>query len=161
MRDGAARRLRTLFAAALTIAVGTLFVAAPTAATLYKWVDKNGRVIYSDQPPPSDVKVEIVKPPPPPANPNAAQELADKELDIKLRDKKRADEAKVAEKTRVDSDKRRENCVQARGQLQALQAADQQYYRFNEKGERVYLDDEGRRAAIEQNARAVRDNCQT
>ena len=38
-------------------------------AALYKWTDANGRVVYSDQPPAGDVKVDTVAGPPPPANP--------------------------------------------------------------------------------------------
>jgi hypothetical protein len=146
-------------AAALAVVVSLLFTAAPAGATMYKWVDKNGRVVYSDQPPPSDIKSEIVKPPPPPVNPNAAKEFADKELEIKLRDKKRTEEAQVAEKARVEAERRRENCVQARGQLQALQVASQSFYRYTEKGERIVLDDTARRAAVEQQQQVVRENC--
>ena len=50
--------------------------AAPASAAIYKWTDANGRVVYSDQPPPANVKVEAIAPPPPPANPNAVKELA-------------------------------------------------------------------------------------
>ena len=146
-------------ALATALAVGLLFAAAPAAATTYKWVDKNGRVVYSDQPPPADIKAEIVRPPPPPDNPNAAKELADREQEIKLRDKKRAEEAQTAEKTRIDAERRRENCVQARGQLRVLQLANQNYYRYDEKGERVVLDAPARREAIELQQQIVRENC--
>lgn len=147
--------------ATLAIMAGPLLADAATAATMYKWVDRNGRVVYSDQAPPPDVKAEIVKPPPPPANSNAAQELADKELEIKLRDKKRAEEAQTADRTRAEADRRREHCMQARGQLRTLQLANQEfYYRYNDKGERIPLDDAARKALIEQLQQIVRDSCQ-
>ena len=158
-RGSACARTNPWGAHALAVALGLMFTSAPALATMYKWVDKNGRVVYSDQPPPADIKSEIVKPPPPPVNPNAAKELADKELDVKLRDKKRAEEAQAADKLRTDAESRRVNCVQARGQLQALQAANQGYYRYNEAGERVALDDAARRVAIEQQQQIVRENC--
>ena len=45
--------------AAYAIAATALLLAAvPAAAALYKWIDANGRVIYSDQPPPANVKAE-------------------------------------------------------------------------------------------------------
>ena len=148
--------------ATLAIAAGLSLADAPAAATMYKWVDPSGRVVYSDQPPPPNVKAEIVKPPPPPANSNAAQELADKEVEIKLRDKKRAEEAQAADRTRADADRRRENCMQARGQLRTLQLANQEaYYRYNDKGERIPLDDAARKALIEQLQQSVRENCQS
>jgi hypothetical protein len=154
-----ARTLRGAILAALALAAAALLAAAPAAATMYKWVDKSGRVVYSDQPPPPDVKAEIVKPPPPPANTGAAQDLANKELEIRQRDKKRAEDAQSAERNRADADRRRENCTQARGQLRTLQLANQDFFRFDEKGERVLLDDQARKALIEQLQQVVRDNC--
>jgi hypothetical protein len=151
---------RGALAIALAAAFGLLLAAAPATATMYKWVDKNGRVVYSDQPPPANVKSEIVKPPPPPVNPNAAKELVDKELETKLRDKKRAEEAQAAEKQRADAARRREICTQARGQLRGLQLDNQNYIRYNEKGEPISLDDAARREAIELQQRTVQEYCQ-
>ena len=157
-RDADRVASRSTLAAALAIAVGVLVAAAPVGATMYKWVDKSGKVVYSDQPPPADIKSEIVKPPPPPANPNASKELADKELEIKQRDKKRADDAQAADKVRVEADRRRENCAQARGQLLAMQQ-NANVVRYNEKGERIFLDDAARREAVERQQQAVLENC--
>ena len=152
----AAVRRAAIIAGALALAVG----AAPALATMYKWVDKNGKVIYSDQPPPGNVKSEVIKPPPPPVNPNAAQELADKQLEIKVRDKKAQEQAKTAEKTRADNERRRENCQQARLQLRALEAGNQLFYRYDANGQPIYLDEGARVAAAAQQRDSVRDLCQ-
>jgi hypothetical protein len=154
-RPAVARRVALAALAAAMVACS-----APAFATMYKWVDKDGKVIYSDQPPPSNVKSEVIKPPPPPSNPNAAQELADKQLELKLRDKKQQDQAKTAEKTRTDNERRRENCQQARMQLRALEAGNQLFYRYDANGQPVYLDDAGRLAAVAQQRDSVRDLCQ-
>ncbi len=119
--------------------VALAVAAAPAAATMYKWVDANGRVVYSDQPPPANVKSEVVKPPPPPANPNAAQELEEQDVANKQRDKKRAEDAKAAETARQTSERRREVCVTGARADQGAAAKDEAMYRFNEKGEKVYL----------------------
>ena len=140
-------------ALALVLAAG-----AAGAATMYKWVDANGRVIYSDQPPPGNVKSEIVKPPPPPVNPTAAQEFADKEQELKQKDKKKAEETKAAEKTRTDAERKREACTSATSQIKALQAKDP-LFRYNEKGEKVYYDDEARRIEIQRQQQNVREYC--
>jgi hypothetical protein len=128
-------------------------------ATLYKWVDANGRVVYSDQPPPASVKPEIVTPPPPPANPNAAKELEDQAIAIKQREKKLADEAKAVDKARQTSQARREACVNALGQMKALQQRNESLYRFNDKGEKVLYDDQARREEIERQQQIARENC--
>jgi hypothetical protein len=59
-------------------------VAGPATAALYKWTDASGRVVYSDQPPTGNVKVETLQGPPP-ANPSAVKDLANKELEFKQR----------------------------------------------------------------------------
>jgi hypothetical protein len=143
----------------LTVALGLLMAVAPAGAAMYKWLDANGRVVYSDQPPPANVKSEIVKEPPPRANPNAAKDLVNQETEIKLREKKQAEEAKNADKARADADRRREICAQALGQLKALQLESANLYRFNDKGEKVFLDDAARRSETEQLQQVVRENC--
>jgi hypothetical protein len=151
----AARRvLAVVLAAALALA------AAPASAAMYKWVDKNGRVVYSDQPPPPDVKSEIVKPPPPPANPNAAQELADKQLELKMKEKKQAEAAKADEVKRAETERRRETCQQARAQLRGMLAAgNRPLVRYNDKGEMIALDEAARLAAIENQQQTIREFC--
>jgi len=143
-------------ACALVIAIGAIGAGSAAAATMYKWVDEKGQVIYSDQPPPG-VKAEVVKPPPPPANPNAAKELANAEAEMKQREKQRIEKAEKAEKARQDAEKKQEVCTRARQQIATLQRED--LYRFNEKGERYLLDADMRAKEAEEQQKIVRDNC--
>ena len=69
------RSARPALAAAM-LGLGLALCAGGAAATLYKWTDANGRVVYSDQPPAGNVKYEIVGAAPPPANPNAVRDMA-------------------------------------------------------------------------------------
>lgn len=159
----ALRHAGTPLFARLCFAVGAALAlaaaAAPAAATLYKWVDANGRVVYSDQPPPSNVQSEVVKPPPPPANPNAAKEFEDKDAAIKQRDRKRVEDTKAAEQTRQTTERRREACANALGQLRALQQKGENLYRFNDKGEKVYYNDDMRRDEADRQQQIIRENC--
>lgn len=150
-------RMRAGIAAAAIAAIAA--VVTPAFAAMYKWVDANGRVVYSDQPPPANVKSEVVPPPPPPSNPNAARELEERDLSIKQRDKKRAEEAKLADKTREATQRKREICVTALGQIKALQQKDENIYRYNDKGEKVYYNDEMRREEYERQQQIARENC--
>mgnify|MGYP003693546373 CR=1 FL=1 len=64
-RESAAQRSprraqRSTVPLALAIVLGTFCVISPAGSALYKWTDANGRVVYSDQPPPGDVKVERI-----------------------------------------------------------------------------------------------------
>jgi hypothetical protein len=149
-----ARISRTALAVALL--AGTYGAAA--GAALYKWTDANGRVVYSDQPPLDAAKAQQLRGAPPPANPNAAKELAQREAEFK---KRQADAAKAEEKAgkdRVGAEKHDEACAQAKGQLRQLGESQLAIYRYNEKGEREVMDDDARaREAAKINA-WLRDN---
>jgi glutaredoxin len=51
-----------MFLKVLALGVFVLCIASPASAQMYKYVDKDGRTVYSDQPPPPDArKVENAK----------------------------------------------------------------------------------------------------
>lgn len=155
---GPARRtaLSVLLPAVLGAAA---FVAATYAdAALYKWTDANGRVVYSDQPPPPNVKATTVTAPPP-GDPNALKELLQKDAEARQRKAQRTEAATKAAQTEADAQTRREQCTQVRGQIGQLGASQELVYRYNAKGERVVLDDAARRAERDKLQAWVRDNC--
>ena len=115
-------------------------IAAPAFAALYKWTDAQGRTVYSDQPPSTDVKTEQLRAHPPPANPNAAKELAQRQADYQKRQKDSADAAAKGDKDRADAAKHTEICAQAKGQLRQLSENQILIYRYNEKGDREVMD---------------------
>jgi hypothetical protein len=131
-----------MHAAALGAAL--CLAALPAAAALYKWVDANGRVVYSDQPPNANVKVETVNGPPPPSNPNAAKELAQKDAELRKRQGEKAAAVAKADKERVVNTKRAEECTRVASSLQQLSWGQVVIYRANEKGEQVPMDDAAR-----------------
>jgi hypothetical protein len=163
-------RIRSLTVPAPSRAAwGTCFIGAvlailalPAAAALYKWTDANGRVIYSDQPPPGNVKVETINAPPPPSNPNAVKELASKEAELAQKKILKADEDAKAAKARTEAAQKQEQCAKVRGQLAVLQPDQNQQvliFRANEKGEPVYMDDGSRRKERERLEVWIRENC--
>src|SRR5437016_6180861 len=129
------------------------------AASHYKWTDASGHVVYSDQPPPGNVKSEILKSPPPAANPNAVKELATKELEYRQRQLDKAEASAKAEKDTATAKARTDNCTQVKGEMQQLAQGDLSFYRINEKGERVLMDDASRRAERERLGKWMRENC--
>src|SRR5438309_6612500 len=141
------------------VLVAAFFPAATGAAALYKWTDASGRVVYSDQPPPGNVKSEMLKGPPPPANPNAVKEMATKELEYRQRQLDKAEAGAKADKDRTMAKDRADNCAQVKGQMQTLAEEGLALYRINEKGERVAMDDAARRAERERLGKWMRENC--
>ena len=146
---------RHLAYAALVLA---LALAAPAGATLYKWTDANGRVVYSDQPPPGSTKVEIIAAPGPAANPNAVKEMSSKDAEFKKRQVEAADAAKVDDKQRAEIGKQAEVCQRARAQATQLGAEQIVLYRINEKGEQVAMDTEARRRERASVEKWLKDN---
>jgi len=157
--NAAARRWPAWIAgAALVVAAA---ITAPHAhAALYKWVDSNGRTVYSDIPPSGDIKAERINGPAAPANPNAVKDMVGQEADLKKRQMQRVDDETKSEKAKADAAKRQEQCSLMRGQLKALQMDSVQHYRINEKGERVLIDPAMRRQQAERVETYLRDNCQ-
>ncbi len=129
------------------------------AAGLYKWVDENGKVVYSDTPPPASAKEsKALAAPPPPADPGAAKSLEDRRQKLQ---KSRENEAEQAKKDAEEAARKAEsqaNCGQWRGELIAIDKG-VVGARINEQGERVLLDEKqlARRKADLQ--RWVADHC--
>jgi hypothetical protein len=140
----------------ICVVVGMLMFALPAAATLYKWTDANGRVVYSDQPPPGKTDVKTLQGPPPPANPAAAKELANKELEYKQRQLEVVEADKKADKDRAATKALTENCTQVKSSLDQL-GSDLTLYKVNEKGERIAMDDTARRAERDRLVKWMKD----
>lgn len=164
-------RFLNFFAKAKTLpwlaVLAALLAFTPTShAIQWKWLDAQGKVQYSDRPPPSDVpdksilkrpakNASLSKPLPATDAPTSSpsKPLAPT-VDAELEKKKRQADEADASKRKADEEKqaqtRADNCQRARKYEKALD----QGYRFtrpNDKGEREVLDEKG---IAEEKARA-------
>jgi hypothetical protein len=135
----------------------TLSLALPASAQMYKWVDSNGKVQYSDKPPPSNIKAERLRDLAPAASAPAASEGKDgaKKDAAKSGPKTVAEQEQAFRKRQLDASKAREedgqkqaesreraeNCKRAKAVAANLQIGGRQS-RIDDKGERVILDDQ-------------------
>ena len=143
---------------ALAFSLLAVTVAAGAQAALYKWTDAQGRVVYSDQPPSGNVKSEQLRGAPPPANPNAAKELAQRDAEFKKRQDDAAKADAKSTKDRATSAEHAENCAQMRAELKQLTESQLAIYRYNANGEREVMDDDARaKERVKVNA-WIRDN---
>ena len=131
-------------------------------AQLYKWVDKDGNVRYSDRPP-VDAKASQLKPPPgAPSAPAAAGKKDEKPLTpeqaFQKRQKDQEDQAQKTEKQRAEADASRFNCEVAQANLRTAESG-QRMSSTDKTGERVYLSDAQVAKAAELARQAVRDWC--
>ena len=147
----------------LAIAAAVAFV--PLAgAQLYKYVDKDGKTVYTDQPPANVDSKPIAAPPPPPtAAPSKDAGGAGKSALAKDKDANKAREQakeqqkkqeEVAEKERLAE----QRCTQARTAFRQYSEGGR-IMKYNEKGERTYLDDAEIDAAREKARREMDEAC--
>ncbi|MDR0478943.1 MAG: DUF4124 domain-containing protein [Burkholderiaceae bacterium] len=147
-----------------------LLLAAALMASLpalaqYSWIDNAGRRVYSDQPPPANIpQKNILSERSMPVNAlvPAAPGSAASGQDQALEDKKKAADAAVAAKKKADEQKlaaqRADNCQRARTALAGLQSG-ARVAQFNAQGERSYMTDDQRAAAIERTQDIIRSDC--
>lgn len=113
----------------------------PSFGEVYRWVDSDGRVQYSDHAPPGiDAKIVGAKPATGGDSGTAVKTYTDKEQDFRKRQVESAEKAKKQATLDDESKAKQQNCTQARAQLATTETGGR-IARMNEKGEREYLDD--------------------
>jgi hypothetical protein len=134
--------------------VGTMAI----AQNLYKWVDDNGRVTYSDQPPPGKVKSQEVVKTVGSANAGAVRQITDQDAQFKKRQDDAAKKQAEAAKKEQFEVIRQDSCARARGELRALHE-NIPIARMNESGERVVLDEGAREAEGKRLETFIEESC--
>ena len=147
----------------LFIAVAILLATATVAAQVYKWVDKDGKVQYTDTPPPaSATKTEAKKvDTSPPAASTTAAPAKSPQARAKDADKLKADIAEKAKKTEADrqnAEINASNCSNARSVIRELETG-RPLTRTSEAGSREYLDDATREAEMTKARKSVAEFC--
>jgi hypothetical protein len=172
---------RTALLTALLVAATSL--AAPAAAQ-WAWKDDNGRVVYSDRPPPSGVKSDrIVRQPSNtqtvlPSQPSggatetpahaasdtarpasgAPKTVAEQEMEFRKRQQERADAEKKAQEEQSRASAKAAECERAKGYLRTLEEGIR-IARTDASGNREFLDDTQRAAEVERTRKIVESTC--
>jgi hypothetical protein len=145
--------MRPLVRCLPALAVVALLAAPAGAQQLYKYVGPDGRIQYTDRPPPGAQNVEkvtssrvsTVGPSSAPAGGEAAKAgvpktAADREQDFRQRRADSEDKAKKAEKVAEESKAQAQQCAALRHELATMQSG-QRIARMDDKGERYYVED--------------------
>jgi hypothetical protein len=142
----------------LSVVMGLMLcLALPASAQMYKWVDADGRVQYSDKPPPGNIKTEKLRETAPAASAPAASDAkgaakkdaakagprtaAEEEQAFRKRQLDAAKAQELEGKKQVEAREKAENCKRAQAALTNLQIGGRQV-RIDDKGERVFLEDD-------------------
>lgn len=174
---------RTRRLAALAIAT-VAAVYAGGAAGQWAWKEDSGRVVYSDRPPPANIKAtQIIRQPaiaapapaPQPATPGAAggdaeraatppaastapKSIAERDMEFRKRQQERADGERKAQEEQQRSAAKAADCERSRGYLRALEEG-VRISRTDAAGNRDFLDDTQRAAEIERTRKMMQQLC--
>lgn len=156
------------------IATGlAMFVAnvAPVHAEIYKWVDKDGTVRYSDTPPPNGVKsVTTIKKKssptsvPPTINPVGNGAQANSQVSESTEDlaKKKREIEEIEKKNKAEKEaqarQKQLNCAAAKANFQSYNQGGR-IYKNDANGERVYLGDQELADGAAQAKREINEYC--
>jgi hypothetical protein len=140
-----------------------LLSATPVNAELYKWVDEQGKVHYSDQPASGKTKSETSLKIPnqldTSSSPEASKSWQEKELEYKKRQTSAAENEAKKQKEAQDAKTKRDNCEKAKQNLSQLESI-ARAYTYDEKTGRSYMNETQRSEAIEKAQKAVAEWCQ-
>ncbi len=141
----------------LLIAALLAVLAAPAAAQLYKWVDKDGKTHYSDAPPPNQETKQLNVQSGATTNAPAKSSVERDKAAQKARDEAKESGKKADEAARNASDKD-ESCSRAK-QAYATYADGGRIHKYNDKGEREFLSDEAIEKERERSRREMDEAC--
>lgn len=156
-------------AAALAVAL----VCSGTARAQWAWKDENGRLVFSDRQPPSNVKPEnIVRQPAQSsavrktveaapsegATPGAARSVAERDMEFRKRQAERTEAERKQAEELANVARRNADCERARGYLRSLEDG-ARIMRTDPQGNREFLDDTQRATEIARAREAVARSC--
>lgn len=147
----------------ILLACAVLLLPLVALAQIYQWKDAEGKVQYSDQPPPAAARQErtvapraaaAVSAPSAPARSHQDQDAAFRQRQVEQEESKAA-----REKENVAAEERKRNCEMAQGNLRNLQIGGR-HVRYDAKtGERIYLSDNEISQSIKDAQRSVDEWC--
>jgi len=127
----------------IVLAVAALCLAPVAMAQLYKYVDKDGKTVYSDQPPANvDSKQLRLQSAPSAAEaaPAPAKTAVQKDKDLDKGRKELAEKAKKSDEEAKRAQANEQRCSDAKSNLQVYEQGGRLSKR-TESGERVFLDE--------------------
>ncbi len=177
-----------LIRAIVTVAIVLAGFASTPSEAQWAWKDGNGRLVYSDRPPPSDVKpasvvrkpnTQVLANPAPASGPlddsgkpseaknsdtknapasNAPKTIAEREMEFRKRQQERADSDKKAAEEQTKNATKTAECDRARGYMKSLEDG-VRITRTDASGNREFLDDAQRAAEADRTRKIIQSTC--
>lgn len=138
--------------------LAVLLLLAPFAGAqqLYKYVDKNGRTVYSDQPP-AGIDSKLVKDAAV-SSAAPAKTAMEKDKDLEKGRKEARKQQEKDDKAAAAARDQEQRCQQAKLAVQSYQDGGR-LFKYNDKGEREFMSDDDIAAALRKAQRDVDEAC--
>lgn len=128
-------------------------------AQIYRWVDENGKVNFSDRPQPSqkieEIQINTQK------NAYGGGQVLERQRGLldqyQQQDKQRAEEKQQKEKEKAAEKAIQRACINAKDKLRQFDGSS--IYRLDDQGERIYYSEEERAQRISELKNAVQKHC--
>lgn len=139
-------------------------------AAISKWVDAQGQVHYSDQPPPPEAKAETLRSASgnegtagtsgvtAASAPAAPKTIAEREAELRKAQQAKKEAADKAAQKQAATDAVKANCATAQQNLRTLQEG-MRMVEIDANGERSYIDDTQRQQRIEKAQQEISNLC--
>lgn len=153
-----AARARTTNALAGALATACLLAAGGAAAQAYKWTDAQGKVHFSDTPPPDRKAATVSIKPQMPADPAAVARQRDWKAQLEESGTRRLEaqnQQAAEERNRKNAESR---CLAARRNVDTYQR-EGLVYRTGKDGQREYLEDKERATLLARAQERVESDC--
>lgn len=153
--------------------ISLMLVSAHAFAELNKWVDADGRVHYSDVPPPPDASTKTLRTTPAimgsktgetPTSGEAStasstpKTTAEREVELKKAQQAKKEAADKAAKKQADAEANKTHCANLQKDLRALQDGIRMV-ELDADGNQSYIDDEQRQQRIAKTQRDIGASC--
>jgi hypothetical protein len=142
--------------AVIALASALACALAPLAsAELYKYVDKDGKTVYSDQPPVNaDSKQLHVAP----ASTSAPKSYVERDKELDKQRKEAAEKEKKSEQSAAQAKAAEERCTQAQANYKSFEEGGR-LLKYNDKGEREYMTDDEIEAGRAKSKQQMEEAC--
>lgn len=126
-------------------------------AAIYKWVDENGNVQYTQTPPPAGVTAETLQPPPPVESGTAIKQMQETDTKAEELRKQRLEQAEKEARGAEALALQQKNCQMAKDRLASYDRPRTQFVK--EDGSRVRATEEERQAEIKKSEDMIKEFC--
>jgi len=125
----------------LAVLVFACALAPLASAELYKYVDKDGKTVYTDQPPANSESKQLHVAPSAGSAGSAGKSYVERDKELDKGRKEAAEKEKKAEQSADRAKAAEERCTQAQANYKSYEEGGR-LLKYNDKGEREYMTDE-------------------